>query len=212
MEPLDLLGYNFYAILIMVIYSYMVWGNSFLFRVFQNCILGISAAQAFVVGVQGIQQVTVTPLSQGPDALTLIGLLIPVIIGVFNYTILVPKYAWLSRYTIAVSLGIGMGMGFGRGATASLINLMQLLDLSTGNAVLILILTIVTMFYWIFRKEPATPTFASGYRWLRRIAMWSILVYFSVFFANILVTEVEGTTAWVTFYIEWISTGFGLLA
>jgi hypothetical protein len=147
--------------------------------------------------------------------------LIPIAIGLFYYTIYLPKLSWLSRIVIGISLGFSAGLEF-KGFFAEMIpqlssSLKPLLVFSLGgeflwkdslsNCVFIATLTLV-MWYFIFSiKRGGAATLN-----LNKAARWLMMICFGAFFGSTVMARMALLVERVNFLTnDWYQSLLALL-
>jgi hypothetical protein len=88
------------ALISLGMYSYLYKENP-VFRVCEHLYLGLSLAHLAVMGWTNIRDLGFKPLVAGKTVL-----LIPIILGVLLFSRYSPKFAWLSRYSLAYLVGV----------------------------------------------------------------------------------------------------------
>ena len=104
-EIWGLLGIWVGAVLTVAIYSYMLYKENPLYRIAEHIYIGIAFAITAIVAVQNTNRIAIQPLLQGNFVL-----IIPVLLGLGMYTIFLPEYRWMSRYSIATLVGVMLGV------------------------------------------------------------------------------------------------------
>ena len=100
------------ALLTLCIYSFLYRDNPF-YRFAEHLFVGISVGYGIVLTIhQGLIPFAWDPLRDAFVEKEWIGLvtIIPICIGILFFARLVPTYAWLIRYPIAILIGVGSGL------------------------------------------------------------------------------------------------------
>jgi hypothetical protein len=164
-----LIGIWVAAFFTLCIYSFLYRDNPF-YRFAEHLFLGISVGYwSIVISIhQGLIPFAWQPLSEAVTQRQPAGLvkLIPIAIGLLFFTRLIPRYAWLIRYPIAVLFGITSGLAIPNVMQAQIFEqlrgtLMPFAAIHAGtltpfqifNAVLMLIGVISTLTYFFFSVE-----------------------------------------------------------
>ena len=108
-----LIGVWIAAFLTLCIYSFLYRDNPF-YRFAEHLFVGISVGYGIVLSIhQGLIPFAWAPfwqaITQWPPGWGLTKL-IPIAIGLLFFARLIPSYAWLIRYPIAILIGIGSGL------------------------------------------------------------------------------------------------------
>lgn len=108
--------------------SFIYKDNQF-FRFAEHTVVGAAAGNSIVMIIGTLQRSAVTQLARGDYTYV-----IPLIIGVLLFTRLT-KYAWLSRYPVAMMVGVGTGLSIRSMAQAQFIGQIQatILPVTTSN-------------------------------------------------------------------------------
>jgi len=135
----------------------MLWKDNLYFRLGQQAILGATIAHTILMNMKNVLNIALIPISKG----TII-LIVPFILGLMIYLRLVPKYAWISKYTTSVMIGVGTGVmisGTLRGqiidqVKATVVDIFSATNTYTVlNGVIIAIGTVTAITFWIFTRE-----------------------------------------------------------
>jgi len=156
------------AFLTLCIYSFLYRDNPF-YRFAEHLFVGVSVGYGIVLSVhQGLIPFAWDPFYKAITERELRGLLklIPIAIGLLFFARIVPQYAWLVRYPIAILIGIGSGLAIPNVMEASIfsqvhgtltpfaqIHARQLSPFEIFGAVLMLIGVISTLTYFFFSVE-----------------------------------------------------------
>ena len=93
-------------ILMLMIYSYVLYKETPIYRFAEHLYIGVALAVAVIVAIQTTIRVAVTPLSGGN-----LLYIIPILLGFAMYLIIHSDYRWVSRYPIAILVGSSIGLG-----------------------------------------------------------------------------------------------------
>jgi hypothetical protein len=105
-NPIEILGIWTSMIVILMIFSYLLYKETPIYRVAEHLFIGLSFAITAVTAIGTTTKVAITPLMQGNPLY-----IIPLILGLLFYTIFIPKYRWLSRFSLAALVGSMIGLG-----------------------------------------------------------------------------------------------------
>ena len=109
---MELFGIWLAALLTLCIYSFLYRDNPF-YRFAEHLFVGVSVGYGIVLTIhQGFIPFAWDPIWEAFTEKQWSGLwrLIPIAIGVLFFARLVPTYAWLIRYPIAILIGVGSGL------------------------------------------------------------------------------------------------------
>ena len=164
-----LIGVWIAAFLTLCIYSFLYRDNPF-YRFSEHLFVGISVGYGIVLSIhQGLIPLAWTPfwqaITQWPPGWGLTKL-IPIAIGLLFFARLIPNYAWLIRYPIAILMGIGSGLAIPNVMQADIFRqvhgtLVPFSQIHAGTlsgseifgAILMLIGVISTLTYFFFSVE-----------------------------------------------------------
>lgn len=106
-------------------------------------------------------------------------LIIPMLLGLLFWARLIPKYAWLSRWPIAFTMGTGVGMGLPLVFQASIFKQIQgtMLTSFTFSAIIAFIGVIATLIYFYFSLEHKGVV--GG---VAKVGIWYIMISFGAIF------------------------------
>jgi hypothetical protein len=163
-----LVGVWIAAFLTLCIYSFLYRDNPF-YRFAEHLFLGVSVGYGIVLSIyDGLIPLAWNPFWEAVTQRELGGLvkLIPIGIGLLFFARLIPKYAWLIRYPIAILIGIGSGLAIPNVMEASIFRqvhgtLDPFVQIHAGalspfeifGAILMLIGVISTLTYFFFSVE-----------------------------------------------------------
>lgn len=94
------------ALLTLAIYSFLYRDNPF-YKVAEHILVGVSAAYFLIIyWYQAVWPDVVVPIFREGRLLPII----PLILGLFMFARFIPRWGWLSRWSIAFYIGAGSGM------------------------------------------------------------------------------------------------------
>lgn len=169
-------------ILMLMIYSYVLYKETPIYRFAEHLYIGVALAVAVIVAIQTTIRVAVTPLSGGN-----LLYIIPILLGFAMYLIIHSDYRWVSRYPIAILVGSSIGLGM-RGVIIPNI-LTQLRNtitfpastdfMSLFNFVYIALGTLFAVMYFLLTYEHkgtlAVPT---------KLGRWLIMIGLGAYYGN----------------------------
>lgn len=169
------------ALCVFAIYSFL-WKENRFFRAFQNLYVGLAAGYSLVLNFNTIVRQAWNPLVQKGQTL----MLVPIILGLLMFTRLYKKYAWVSRYPLALLMGIGSALSmkaiesdFVRQIQASVISLS---GKGLGGTINNLVLSLGTAFalvYFFFTFKPNVVSDVTG-----RLGRWVLMLCFGAAFGS----------------------------
>jgi hypothetical protein len=107
--PTDLLGLSglwFQWLLMLMVYSYVLYKETPAYRFAEHLYIGMTMAISLIVAIGNIARIAIRPLMAGE-----VIYIIPLILGFAMYALLVSDYRWVSRYPVAILVGAGFGLG-----------------------------------------------------------------------------------------------------
>lgn len=158
--PLEVAGLWTAWLLMLMIYSWPLYKENPVFRFAEHLYIAVSMAITLVVNITNINRIAVEPLIGGE-----VHYIIPIIMGVMMFTLLIPRYRWVSRYPIALLVGAGFGLGMRGVLLPNLLNqVVSTITAPTGaglmdwvNFVYIFIGTITAVSYFFLTFEHKGP-------------------------------------------------------
>ncbi len=165
---MELIGIWVAAFLTLCIYSFLYRDNPF-YRFAEHLFLGVSVGYGIVLSIyDGLIPFAWNPFWQAITQRQPVGLvkLIPIGIGLLFFSRLIPTYAWLIRYPIAILIGIGSGLAIPNVMQANIFEQLRgtltpfaqihagaLSTFQIFGAILMLIGVISTLTYFFFSVE-----------------------------------------------------------
>ena len=104
--PLDVIGLWIGWLLMLMIYSLPLYKENISYRFAEYLFIGVTLAITLITNFSNVMKMCITPLLGG-DIL----MIIPFVLGLAMFTMLIPKYRWVSRYPVALLVGAGFGLG-----------------------------------------------------------------------------------------------------
>lgn len=165
----------------LMLFSYL-WKPNVAFEISESIYIGVSVANAIVIGAYFIWQKGILELLGGR-----ITYIIPIILGVLLYTRFTKEYKWMSRIALSVVIGTGIGLGM-RGYLHSYIinalNYFMGLDLGNVGNILYAVGFVSATSYFIFgEKLSGNPILKQGIIPLGRLFL---MLSFGVQFGNVI--------------------------
>ena len=130
-------------------YSVLIGDNPFS-KITENIYMGILGGYIFVTNWDFIQKNAIGKLMNG-DLVYIIAL----VLALMLLGRLKPKYLWVSRYPVVVTVGVGLGMAMRTTVTADFLGQIQatLLPWNSLNNIVMVIGTITAAAYFIFTAQ-----------------------------------------------------------
>ncbi|MEM2126689.1 MAG: hypothetical protein QXH67_00505 [Candidatus Bathyarchaeia archaeon] len=104
-DPLEILGLWTSMILILMIFSYLLYKETPIYRLAEHLFVGVAFAVTAITAIDTTIKVAIIPLTRGE-----IVYVIPIILGILLYTMFTRKYRWLSRFSLAALVGSMIGL------------------------------------------------------------------------------------------------------
>lgn len=131
------------------LYSFL-WRENAWYRLIEQMYVGISVAHLAVVGYFNIREMAWRPLLEGSLAA-----LVPVVLGLLLYTRWVPRLGFLSRISIAFTMGVTSGVVVIGAIKASLIDqvLATMKPVGSLSDLVFVLCTFCAISYFLFAKK-----------------------------------------------------------
>jgi hypothetical protein len=104
-DPIEILGLWVSMLLILMIFSYLLYKETPIYRLAEHLFVGVAFAVTAITAIDTTMKVAVIPLMKGE-----IIYIIPIILGVLLYTMFIREYRWLSRFSLAALVGSMIGL------------------------------------------------------------------------------------------------------
>ncbi len=188
---------NWLALIFTVcIFSLVLYKDNKMFRIAENTLVGITAANAIVLNYHNYVR---------PTVLTDMGkngkywYIIPIVIGLLMYTRFIHQVRWLSRIPMALWLGIGTGyiLTTTQGVFVTQIQA-TFKSLNTVNNILFVLGVVTVLAYFFF----TVPTNNAPMRAMTGVGKVFLLVGFGAAFANTVMTRVSVLLGRMQFIIQ----------
>jgi hypothetical protein len=204
------------ALLTLMVYSYLVLDDNFLFRVAAHILVGVALGYTITVAVYNVLIPRFLAL---PSDLTL---LVPFLFCLFLLVRPARAVAWFSNYPIALLLGVGAAVAIAAALGGALIP--QILGVSRPfsladpltavNSVIILVGVIATLLSFYFTARRGGPG-ERLLRLIRPVGRFFIAVALGALFAGLLVSRLSLLVGRLDFLIDFAklagrSLGFGI--
>lgn len=149
------------ALMSLGIYSYLYKENPF-FRVCEHIYMGLALAHLAVMGWTNVRDMGFQKLAQGQ-----VWVVVPLILGILLFARWLPKYSWLSRYSLAYFVGIAAAVTITGVLDAGVISqvrgaIQPIKDLNSLVALVSNVAAISVFFFIIGSSREVGPVFGNG--------------------------------------------------
>ena len=173
--------------LTLCVYSF-VYKESLFWRFAEQTFIGLAMGYTFVLAVQQIQSVAWLPLSTGKNYL----FIIPLILGFMLYARFSKKYAWMSRWPMAVLIGIGTGIAMRtvieaqivQQISATFLPLVTPNPMTTFNNIAIVVMVFCTLYFFTFTGGTGKIPDA-----VRKLGRYTLMLTFGAAFGATVLTR-----------------------
>ena len=143
------------VLLTLCVYSY-VYKESAFWRFAEQTFVGLGMGYSFVLAVLQIQTAAWIPMTTGKNYL----LVVPLILGFMLYARFSKKFAWVSRWPMAVLIGLGTGIAMRTVVEAQIVQqisgtflpLITANPLTTFNNIAIVIMVFSSLYFFTFTR------------------------------------------------------------
>jgi hypothetical protein len=172
------------AALTLCIFSFLYRDNPF-YRFAEHLLVGISVGYVLVIALNTtIMPKLINPVFRDGR----FDYIIPGLLGVFMLLRFYPKYAWLSRISIALIIGAGAGVAIPATIQAKLFAQMQ--DTMTGFAsvdgIIVFLGIVTTLVYFFFSKEHK-----GWFGTTARAGTWFLMIFFGATFGYTVMSRIS---------------------
>lgn len=173
------------AILALGVYSFLIKDNPY-FRIVEKCFVGLGAGYYAALGVRSINQLGITPLSEGKWVT-----LIPMALGLMVYARFYKPTAWLSKIPVALIVAVGAALTLRGSAQAQFMDQIigTMKPLNSINNVILVLGTSAVLLYFFFRKVPEGPA-GQTLGFIRTAARVLMMVSFGIGFGGMIGTQI----------------------
>lgn len=189
------------AVLTFCIFSFLYRDNPF-YKFAEYLVVGVSAGYYTVIFYNNYVKPNLVDHLMDPTYPNKIILLIPTILGFMLWTRIIPKYAWLSRYSLAAYLGAAAGLAIPRTMETVVLKQLSSTMLAPVNLtdIVIIVGVLCTLIYFFFSK-PHKGVLGAG----ARVGVIFIMVSFGATFGYTVMARVSLLIGRVTFLIkDWL--------
>lgn len=201
--PTDLAGLSglwFQWLLMLMVYSYVLYKETPVYRFAEHLYIGITMAISLMVAIGNVARIAIRPLMAGE-----VIYVIPLILGFAMYALLISEYRWVSRYPIAILVGAGFGLGMRGVLIPNLLSqVISTVSPPAGGApfdwftfAYVAIGTICAMTYFLLTYE---HTGALSYP--TRIGRWMIMIGLGAYFGNTVLFRMSMLAGRAQFFLQ----------
>ena len=200
-DPAGIAGLWVAWLLMLMIYSYPLYKENLAFRFAEHTYIGITLRVSLIVAMSNVIRIAIVPMLQGKYHY-----IIPIILGFMMYSLLVPRYRWVSRYPIAILVGAGFGLGM-RGVLIPNITQQVISTITppaTGagavdwwNYIYIAIGTICAVMYFVLTWEHR-----GGLGYATRLGRWIIMIGLGAYFGNTVLFRMAMLSGRAQFFLQ----------
>jgi len=172
------------ALLTLCIFSFLYRDNPF-YRFAEHLLVGVSVGYVLVIALN----TTVVPKLMNPvfrDGR--LDYVVPGILGLFMLLRFFPKYAWLSRISIALIIGAGAGVAIPATTQAKILAQMQatMLDFASVDGIIVFVGIATTLAYFFFSKDHK-----GWFGTTARAGTWFLMIFFGATFGYTVMSRIS---------------------
>ena len=189
------------ALLTFCIFSFLYKDNPF-YKFAEYLVVGVSAGYYTVIFYNNYVKPNLVDHFLDPTYPNKIILLIPTILGFMLWTRMIPKYAWLSRYSLAAYLGAAAGLAIPRTMETVILKQLSSTMVAPVNVtdIVIIVGVLSTLIYFFFSKAHKGVLGAGA-----RVVIIFIMVSFGATFGYTVMARVSLLIGRMTFLIkDWL--------
>ncbi|MGB8656474.1 MAG: hypothetical protein WCE90_01650 [Candidatus Zixiibacteriota bacterium] len=170
--------------LTLCIFSFLYKDNPF-YRFAEHLLVGISVGYVLVIALNTtLMPKLINPVFRRGEFVYII----PGVLGIFMLLRLVPRYAWLSRISIALIIGAGAGVAIPATIQARLFSQMQasMTDFATVDGIIIFLGIATILAYFFFSKEHKGWFGATA-----KMGTWFLMIFFGATFGYTVMSRIS---------------------
>jgi hypothetical protein len=170
--------------LTLCIFSFLYKDNP-LYKFAEHLLVGISVGYVLVIALNTtLMPKLINPVFKQGEFVYII----PGILGLFMLLRFVPKYAWLSRISIALIIGAGAGVSIPATIQAKILAQMQdsMTNFATIDGIIIFVALATTLAYFFFSKEHKGWFGATA-----KIGTWFLMIFFGATFGYTVMSRIS---------------------
>jgi len=185
-----------------MVLSFLYKENPF-YRFAEYTVIGAATGYWTVMAAKNIVDAGITPLVAGSYVL-----LIPAIFSVLMFSRYTKRYAWLSRYSVALMVGIGIGLSvrtyihaqFTEQIVATMLPVVGVPWYTAINNLISIIIVVSTVLFFIFTREPK-----GGFKVITQIGRIGMMFFFGATFGTTVTTRMIYLIGRLQFLLfEWL--------
>ena len=197
------------ALLTIAIISFAVPGENMFYRFAEYTMIGVTAGYAMVQGIRVLLNLGFTPVMSGS-----VQFLLPILLGLLVYARFMKKYAYMSRWPMAIMVGSGIGVSVRAVPEVDILKQIQAtflpiigVDPFTGLSNLILIVACLTTMFYFFTTFMPT----GNLRHVAATGRYSLMILFGAYWGSQLMTRSTMFIGRMSFLIlDWLYPLLGL--
>lgn len=164
------------AFIMLSLFSFL-WKENPMFRIAENIYVGASAGFMIVQGFKNVMNMAVYPLTKQGKLIVLV----PLILGILLYTRFNKRFAYLSRYAMAIPIGMGAGVALRALPSAQILSQLRatIVPLTSVNNILLVLGVVSTLAFFLFTTPQNNLT-----RTTSEIGKYYMLITFGLTFAT----------------------------
>jgi len=172
------------AILTLCIFSFLYRDNPF-YRFAEHLLVGVSVGYVLVIALNTtFMPKLINPVFRDGR----LDYIIPGILGLFMLLRFFPKYAWLSRISIALIIGAGAGVAIPATIQAKILAQMQatMINFASVDGIVVFVGMATTLAYFFFSKEHK-----GWFGTTARAGTWFLMVFFGATFGYTVMSRIS---------------------
>jgi hypothetical protein len=178
------------GLFVAVIFTFMIWSylykESVVFRIAEYTFIGMASGHAVVMAISQITKTLGSAISAGQYIWA-----IPSVLGLMVYTRYYKPTVWISRLPVALMVGVGTGLAMRGLIEAQFITqiISTIQPKEPLDGLIIAVLTVCTLTYFIFTREPKEESMKKVYNVILRIGRLTIMVAMGAAFGVLATTR-----------------------
>ena len=196
----DLAGLWTEWILLIMIYSYVLYKETKVYRWAEYTSIATTIAITLIVNMTNVVRLAITPMLAGEYHY-----IIPIIMGLAIYSMLFTKYRWISRYPTALMVGASLGLGMSAQIKPWIIDaiISTITPPTAGtlfdwfNYCIIAVGFALSLFYFLFTYEQSGPM-----KHLSKYGRWFIKIGLGGYYGNTVLMRMSLLTGRAKFFLQ----------
>ena len=172
------------ALLTLCIFSFLYRDNPF-YKFAEHLLVGVSVGYVLVIALNTtVVPKLINPVFRGGR----FDYIIPGILGLFMLLRFFPKYAWLSRISIALIIGAGAGVAIPATIQAKIFAQMQatMINFASVDGLIVFVGIAATLAYFFFSKEHK-----GWFGTTARVGTWFLMIFFGATFGYTVMSRIS---------------------